>query len=105
MNMKYNHTVRTLMAPETTDPFAAACAASMHFPALTTCLYTSILYLSWITKRPQNKKLQLQQVIQLQPWIKAQGHHCFGDNADTSQELCKLQKKDTTVNMMLSDRL
>jgi len=38
MNMKYNHTVQTSMAPETTDPFAAACVASMHFPALTTCL-------------------------------------------------------------------
>lgn len=61
--------------------------------------YTRILSLNWITQRPNNKKLQLQRVIQLQPWIKAQGHHCFGDDADISQELCKLQKKDTTVNI------
>jgi hypothetical protein len=45
MNMMYNHTVQTLMLPETTDPFAAACAASMHFPALTTCL-THVFYTS-----------------------------------------------------------
>jgi len=93
--MMYSHTVQTSMAPETTDPFVAACAASMHFPALTTCL-TRILYLNWITLRPNNKKLRLERVIQLQPWIKAQGHHCFGDDADISQELCKLT--EDTIN-------
>jgi len=60
--------------------------------------YTRILYLNWITQRPNNRKLRLQRVIQLQPWIKAQGHHCFDDDGDISQELCKLQKKDITVN-------
>jgi hypothetical protein len=37
MNKKYNHIVRTMTVPDITDPFAAACAASMHFQVLTTC--------------------------------------------------------------------
>jgi hypothetical protein len=56
MNKKYNHTVQTLMAPDTADPSAAACASSMHFPVLTTWLaqVQLLLHLYWINTACQH---------------------------------------------------
>lgn len=61
--------------------------------------YTRILYLNWTTQSPNSKTLPLRRVVQLQPWLQAQGHHCFGDDAGISQELFELQKTNATVTV------